>query len=1247
MKKSIFISLFLVVIFLFNTSVSFGVTYKPNSIVSEDWYEIENQPDEALNIVELWIGKKTYTVNGISKESDVAPVIRSSRTLVPIRVISEGLGAVVDWDGTERKVTIHLETLDGNKTVELFIGKKNYYIDGIMYEMDVPPQIINNRTMVPIRVVSESLNCKVYWDGTERKVTVKAINLQSDADFDSLTFEQEYSYGTDPNNPDTDNDGLTDEQEYQYKTNPNNPDTDGDGLSDGTEIKYHLNPLKDYSNPFSIIIRDKDYAPLSGMIEKISGNNEAFSLFKNNITAINNIQDENNRLSVLTKFLNIINSVLNDKAALKSLEEDIEKYGATNIDKVEAVLNKQKKAEELINSFYKNKDEKLKENFLQFLYPKLNEENPENIDGEVNSFFSFVSSLPDELKTYELNTFLFFEDGKLDDTEKAFINAYLKNKDDKGNIALAKKVIDSYLDKIPQDDPNRDKFINEIKALPEYTNIDTESALSSVESFEDIVSLYLEGKPYKNFENRFNNNESTSNNSIVIDGKIDDWKSLGLKPVIQDPENDESAFKENCDITDVYAMIQNGYLYIALETTKPIDRDASFIFPIDTNGDGDWDYSIGFNKNSAWFYNLKDYPNGKWPDKSMDITSMSRFEIADAAEIKVYLSGFLTNTTRIKAWINAKVNSQWKTIDETDMSDNIPVISVNNSSAKTELEEKKKHDVWEAFDLMLRGGNPSESEENILKKMKKYTGKIRIDGEGDDWKGYPFLVDDPTNDLNVEPPQGVSKDSVDIVKYGMARDENYIYVVFMAKGKPSKDRNVGWRCRFKTDRGYYEIDSDNNVNVIYLNRYGEGVRGGTIQILKVGHCAIKDVVELKIPISKLWNFRSAKVIQFEAWSRNLISKKDIDDASPFVESCFTYKIPDYNAELYLLNYLAENTEFKPLDTLAESDAISNGLFIAIGDDEVKKTSSEDSLELLQYFRDVNEWQKKTGIFPLENLPLLEKMFLTSFMNESVFHDSKKPGKLSFREFMTRTMSIENYKWVTPEISTLKEMKDFVEKTILPKSGSNTDNIANTTDDYFFGSGFRKHWIFPLKYNKEKDILERDFPDINIDGINIFPRDFNNTDFEWKFFKENGKGIGDCGDESSLVLTILKSVGISSWNVRYVLEYKFREETHFCSHRHIIYYSPIKRKWFAPKLQLYIDMQEEQKPNPFFLIYDSDVPTYNIYEFIKHNSSLWPNCYLTYNIKTLNLFKKTFYNDGFPESEMKKFIYQKLYSTAYP
>ena len=252
--------------FVRETNVRETNTYSPDP----SWYEIGNQPDEALNIVELWIGKKTYTVNGISKESDVAPVIRNSRTLVPIRVISEGLGAVVNWDGTERKVTIQLETLDGNKTVELFIGKKNYYIDGIMYEMDVPPQIINSRTMVPIRVVSESLNCKVYWDGTERKVTVKAINLQSDADFDSLTFEQEYSYGTDPNsydtdddglsdsteingwnvevnnktihytsNPtkaDTDNDGLSDKQEYQYKTNPNNPDTDGDGLSDSTEI---------------------------------------------------------------------------------------------------------------------------------------------------------------------------------------------------------------------------------------------------------------------------------------------------------------------------------------------------------------------------------------------------------------------------------------------------------------------------------------------------------------------------------------------------------------------------------------------------------------------------------------------------------------------------------------------------------------------------------------------------------------------------------------------------------------------------------------------------------------------------------------------------------------------------------------------------------------------------------------------------------------------------------------------------
>lgn len=62
--------------------------------------------EEQKRMIELWIGKKKYKVNGQEKEMDVAPVIVNDRTMVPIRFVAEAFGKRVDWDDKDRKVTI-------------------------------------------------------------------------------------------------------------------------------------------------------------------------------------------------------------------------------------------------------------------------------------------------------------------------------------------------------------------------------------------------------------------------------------------------------------------------------------------------------------------------------------------------------------------------------------------------------------------------------------------------------------------------------------------------------------------------------------------------------------------------------------------------------------------------------------------------------------------------------------------------------------------------------------------------------------------------------------------------------------------------------------------------------------------------------------------------------------------------------------------------------------------------------------
>ncbi|KQL49005.1 copper amine oxidase [Brevibacillus choshinensis] len=99
---------------------------------------------------------------------DQKPVIRDSRTLVPIRPIAESLGFDVDWNEKTRTVTINKGTNNVRLVVTQKIAKKN----GQTINLDVPAQIINQRTMVPVRFIAEALSYNVNWDQATQTVLI-------------------------------------------------------------------------------------------------------------------------------------------------------------------------------------------------------------------------------------------------------------------------------------------------------------------------------------------------------------------------------------------------------------------------------------------------------------------------------------------------------------------------------------------------------------------------------------------------------------------------------------------------------------------------------------------------------------------------------------------------------------------------------------------------------------------------------------------------------------------------------------------------------------------------------------------------------------------------------------------------------------------------------------------------------------------------------------------------------------------
>lgn len=107
-------------------------------------------------------------LNGEKLSFDQPPVIINGRTLVPLRAIFEALGAKVMWDDATKTVT----ATRGYTIVSLEIGKNYITIDGMAKELDVPAQIINSRTMVPVRAISEAFGCQVGWDAGTQTVLI-------------------------------------------------------------------------------------------------------------------------------------------------------------------------------------------------------------------------------------------------------------------------------------------------------------------------------------------------------------------------------------------------------------------------------------------------------------------------------------------------------------------------------------------------------------------------------------------------------------------------------------------------------------------------------------------------------------------------------------------------------------------------------------------------------------------------------------------------------------------------------------------------------------------------------------------------------------------------------------------------------------------------------------------------------------------------------------------------------------------
>ena len=138
----------------------FSAELTANSTLYAKWKE--------NNEIILTIGSQKISVFGREIKNDVAPKIVNDRTMLPIRIVAESLGGTVTWNGELQRVTIQ----KGADVILITIGADTAYVNGTAVKLDAAAFVENGRTYLPLRFVSETLGAQVAWNEAEKTVTI-------------------------------------------------------------------------------------------------------------------------------------------------------------------------------------------------------------------------------------------------------------------------------------------------------------------------------------------------------------------------------------------------------------------------------------------------------------------------------------------------------------------------------------------------------------------------------------------------------------------------------------------------------------------------------------------------------------------------------------------------------------------------------------------------------------------------------------------------------------------------------------------------------------------------------------------------------------------------------------------------------------------------------------------------------------------------------------------------------------------
>lgn len=120
--------------------------------------------------VVMSVGQKSFTADDKKKTMDTAPVVKGSSTYIPIKYVLDTFGGRASWDAANQRITV----IRGGKVMDLKVGSKDFILNGKRKGADVSPFISQNRTLVPLRLVSEQLGLNVKWEQNTKTITIES-----------------------------------------------------------------------------------------------------------------------------------------------------------------------------------------------------------------------------------------------------------------------------------------------------------------------------------------------------------------------------------------------------------------------------------------------------------------------------------------------------------------------------------------------------------------------------------------------------------------------------------------------------------------------------------------------------------------------------------------------------------------------------------------------------------------------------------------------------------------------------------------------------------------------------------------------------------------------------------------------------------------------------------------------------------------------------------------------------------------